>query len=103
MADEVRVFRNDDKGFIAWRDRHPDGVVLSADPSFTDASAMRVHVARCGTLRGRADGTSLTGSALKACAPTGVVLAEWIKREHGVDVRGRGCRICRPALQRPRV
>jgi hypothetical protein len=67
----MRIFEDDDAGYLAWIDGHQHGFVVNTfrkpDPSY-----LMLHRASCGTIRGKpARGERWTaGGFIKACAET---------------------------------
>ena len=88
------VFRNDDRGFIAWVARHPQGFILNRYRS-NGASSQVLHRAHCTLFRTSHDSPyAFTGARfIKICADNVEPLEAHAKRIGGVLTR---CRICNP-------
>lgn len=65
----VAVFIDDDGGFVAWRDSHPDAFVLNSSLASPASSSHTLHRSSCWTINGEtpAHGKSWTREYLKAC------------------------------------
>lgn len=82
----ARVFKNDDMGFIAWRDGHNAGLVLNlSNANAGDERAFqlrhaKLHNAGCPYLRGDRNGEKLWTSAgyFKVCAETSADIERWL-------------------------
>jgi hypothetical protein len=91
----MRIFEDDDAGYLGWIDRHPHGFVVNSylkpDPRY-----LMLHRASCGTIRGKpARGERwTTGELIKACAETRVELEQWARQSAGGGLHP--CGVCRP-------
>ena len=67
-AMRAHEFRDDDAGYLAWLETHPDGYVINIARSHNTAQA-RVHHAGCRTISGQNPrGGPWTGPYVKVCA-----------------------------------
>jgi hypothetical protein len=94
-APVVRVFVDDDRGYLEWLRQHPRGRVLNAGrhPRF---DYLVIHRATCGTISGSpARGSRWTsGDYLKACAGTENDLRTWARNITGGEPGP--CGLCDP-------
>jgi hypothetical protein len=82
----VRAFRDDDAGYLAWLDAHPDGYVINIERSHS-ATEARVHHAGCWTISGQNPrGGALTGSYVKVCAERLAELEQWASDQVGKTI-----------------
>jgi len=89
---ELRIFRNDDRGYLAWLAEHPTGFVVNMSRS-PRADYVILHRAACRTISGRpARGGPWTGPYIKGCANDDLEIAAWCGRELGVAPKR--CGIC---------
>ena len=91
----MRIFEDDDTGYLAWVESHQHGFVVNTfrkpDPRY-----LMLHRATCGTITGRpARGQRwTTGDYLKACSETRPALDQWPHQTAGGELTP--CRLCRP-------
>jgi hypothetical protein len=83
----VRVFEDDDAGYLDWVRQRPDGYVLNSyrKPS---ANYLPLHRASCWTITGKpARGDRwTTGDFIKVCADTRPDLEQWARQIAGGTV-----------------
>jgi hypothetical protein len=90
----MRIFEDDDAGYLAWIDGHQHGSVVNTfrkpNPRY-----LILHRARCHTIRGKpAHGERwTTGGFSKACSETRIDPDRWAPQN--VDER-HPCGLCRP-------
>jgi len=80
------IFRNDDAGFIAWRDEHSDGFVLNMpNPGIRDARSYqlrhaKLHNSACPYIRGDRNGEKPWTSEgyFKVCASASEDIERWV-------------------------
>ncbi|WP_205876832.1 hypothetical protein [Mycobacterium camsae] len=98
----AREFRDDDAGYLAWLDTHPDGYVINIARSHS-ATAARVHHAGCWTIRGeKPGGSAWTGPYVKVCAQHIAELEQWASDQVGQPIPSCGtCQPARDAVQPP--
>lgn len=99
----VVVFDNDDEGYLAWLDAHPEGFVLNTRRSKAPDSLV-LHRAGCSTLKNRAKSGKaggLTERNIKVCAMDVDCLKRWAKQQ-GRDsgALSQGCSLCKPFVER---
>lgn len=83
----MRRFVNDDAGYIAWLDAHPDGFVLNTYAHVT-STYLIVHRAACRTInRPLAPGKSWTYPYGKTCSDDRQEIEAWALRETGKPVK----------------
>src|SRR3954469_15286129 len=93
-AMSVQEFRDDDAGYLAWLDTHPNGFVLNIGRSH-HATAARVHHASCRTISGaNPRGGLWTGPYVKVCAEHLAELEQWAIDQVGEPIRR--CGSCQP-------
>ena len=91
----MRIFEDDDAGYLAWIDGHQHGFVINTfrkpDPRY-----LRLHQATCGTIGGKPTARSgwTTGQYIKACAETRAALDHWARQIGGGELHP--CGLCRP-------
>lgn len=91
----MRVFRDDDDGYLAWIADHSDGHVINIARSLWPGDA-RVHRADCRTISGQIPrGALWTGPYVKVCAEHPAELEQWANNRLGEQVRL--CGSCHPA------
>lgn len=74
-------FYNDDRGYLAWRQRHPSGYVVNVDES--EPTGTRLHRTSCSYLQRPIDeGLNLTGAYPKVCATRVEELGPYWKGGH---------------------
>jgi hypothetical protein len=90
----MRTFRDDDAGYLAWVEAHPNGFVVNAYREPTPAY-LKLHRATCGTISRRpARGYYWTGDYAKFCAEDRAELDEWAWQAVGGELSP--CGLCRP-------
>ena len=91
----MRIFADDDTGYLAWVERNQQGFVVNTfrkpDPTY-----LMLHQASCGTIRGKpARGERwTTGDFIKVCADTRAALDQWARQIAGGQLQP--CGLCRP-------
>lgn len=88
-------FRNDDQGYVAWIEAHPDGFVVNTTRSHS-RSYLKLHRATCRHVRVLQGGYSTwtSGEYVKACSPVRARLEQWAREVAGGELQA-GCP-CRP-------
>ena len=67
MMSSMQRFVDDDRGYLDWLDRHPEGFVINTGRT-PSAAYLMLHRASCGTIAGEpARGTTFTGEYAKVC------------------------------------
>ena len=91
---DATVFRNDDRGYLAWLRSNPQGFVLNRQKGKTDR-VLVLHRARCRQLALPTDSPyAYTGAHfIKVCATSEAPLAEHAQQQGGPLKR---CRVCNP-------
>lgn len=90
----VLEFRDDDRGYRDWINKHDDGYVINIAPNFSSDTA-RLHRATCHTITGDPPGgRAWTDLYMKLCSLSRQQLAEWI--DERADGCIQPCGICRP-------
>ena len=89
----MRLFVNDDRGYLDWVSANPSGYVLNsyAHPS-TDY--LMLHKATCGSITSAARLNYTSGGYVKVCAPDIGPLEAWASEETGG--RLSPCGLCKP-------
>ena len=91
----MRIFEDNDAGYLAWIDGHQHGFVVNTfrkpDPQY-----LVLHRARSGTILGKpARGERwTTGEFIKACAETRAALDQWTRQNVGGELHP--CGLCQP-------
>jgi hypothetical protein len=91
----MRIFEDDDAGYLAWIDGHQHGFVVNTyrkpDPRY-----LYLHRASCGTIRGKpARGERwTTGDFIKVSSETRAPLDQWARQNVGGEPHP--CGLCRP-------
>lgn len=95
-SDKVRVFVNDDDGFLAWQAAHPNGYVLNADQP-PRSGYLVLHMAGCDWFRPERykPGAFTTRDFIKVCAERVEPLKAWIGRLGASDFT-KLCGSCHP-------
>jgi hypothetical protein len=95
----VRVFCDDDDGYLTWLDNHPGGCVVNIARSYNAAGA-RLHHASCRTISGEIPrGRAWTGPYVKVCAEYPAELERWAANKP-VGNPIKPCGTCQPARHR---
>jgi hypothetical protein len=91
----MRIFEDDDAGYLAWIDGHHHGFVVNTTRK-PDPRYLYLHRASCGTIRGKpARGERwTTGDFIKVCLETRVELDQWARQSAGGELHP--CGLCRP-------
>jgi hypothetical protein len=91
----MRIFEDDDAGYLAWVDRNQHGFVVNTTRK-PDPRYLYLHRASCGTIRGKpARGERwTTGELIKVCAETRAELDQWAHQIAGGELHP--CGLCRP-------
>ena len=91
----MRLFKDDDAGYLAWVEHHQDGYVVNTSRN-PDPRYLWLHRASCRTIRGKpAHGDRwTTGDYMKACSETLADLDQWARENVGGTLTP--CGICRP-------
>ena len=89
----MRIFEDDDAGYLAWIDGHQHGFVVNTTRK-PDPRYLILHRVSCGTIRGKpACGERwMTGDFIKACAETRVELDRWAREIAGGELHPCGLR-----------
>jgi len=93
QTDSIRVFVDDDEGYLRWLAGNPGGYVLNTLRS--EASTYRtLHRSKCGSISTPKTKNYTTGEYVKVCAKSAEELAAWARNARGgaPDACGR----CRP-------
>jgi hypothetical protein len=94
LGPTMRVFRDDDAGYLAWLAAHPDGYVINVARKYT-VTAARVHHASCRTISGQnPHGGPWTGLYVKVCAEQMAELDQWAINQVGEPISP--CGTCHP-------
>ena len=90
----MRIFEDDDAGYLAWVERNQHGFVVNATRK-PDPTYLYLHRASCGTIRGKpARGERwTTGELIKVCAETHAELGQWACQIAGGELHP--CGLCR--------
>lgn len=81
--DSLRIFEDDDAGYVAWVASHPSGFVVNAN-RLPNASYVVLHRATCRTISGDpTKGRSWTSAYLKACSEDRHVIDRWVRTKTG--------------------
>lgn len=98
----MQIFKNDDAGYISWRDRHPDGVICNIPYTEGDHSwkAICSHKPSCPSLAVNKNGEQpwTTNSYFKVCTDNFQFAEGWI-RDNAKLPNGwqlRRCKRCAP-------
>lgn len=88
-------FRNDDDGYLAWIEAHPQGYVVNTTRGHS-RSYLKLHRATCRHVRVLQGGYSTwtAGEYIKLCSTSRTVLEGWARRVAGGELQA-GCP-CRP-------
>lgn len=92
-AGTIRIFKDDDAGYLRWLTAHPEGFVVNCNRSMSGAYQV-LHRARCRTISGAPTaGTTWTRDYIKVCADQKAPLQQWVlgKTQNKPQV----CRRCR--------
>jgi hypothetical protein len=91
----MRIFEDDDAGYLAWVERSQHGFVVNTFRKL-DPRYLMLHRASCGTIRGKpARGDCwTTGDLIKVCAETRAELDHWARQIAGGELHP--CGLCRP-------
>jgi hypothetical protein len=90
----MRIFEDDDAGYLAWVEGNQHGLVVNSfrkpDPRY-----LILHRASCGTIRGKpALGDRwTTGGYIKACSGTRTDLHQWARQNVAGELHP--CGVCR--------
>ena len=88
-------FKDNDQGFIAWRDSHPDGFIVNAQRR-PRADYLMLHRATCPHLRWQNKAVNWTKDYVKFCSTDVDELIGWGAR-NVAGFRGlQPCSTCRP-------
>lgn len=91
----MEEFTDNDQGFIAWRDSHPDGFIVNAQRR-PRADYLMLHRAICPHLRWRNKAVNWTKDYVKFCSMDVAELNRWASRSvagfHGLQP----CTTCKP-------
>ena len=91
----VEVFKDDDPGFLGWRDSHPKGYVVNAYRNPT-ADYLMLHRTICPHLNRPVAEGRWTRGFLKACATHTDDLAAWARQTVTESARLKPCHWCKP-------
>jgi hypothetical protein len=91
----MRIFEDDDAGYLAWVERSQHGFVVNTTRK-PDPTYLYLHRANCGTIRGKpARGERwTTGLFIKVCAETCAALDQCARQIAGGQLHP--CGLCRP-------
>jgi hypothetical protein len=84
-------FCDDDPGYLAWVESHPEGYVLN-QPRLARVKAPTLHRVGCAALAPRHGADALTAGAVRVCGPSADALDTW-STTRGAG-RPRACRRC---------
>jgi hypothetical protein len=94
VMSDVRVFIDDDAGYVAWLTEHDRGFVINIQRSLNPSDA-RLHRANCRTVTGQPTrGKVWTGPYIKVCADQLSQLDRWAGQLTGSAISR--CGICLP-------
>lgn len=91
----VEVFKDDDPGFLGWRDSHPNGFVVNAYRNPTPEYLM-LHRTNCPHLHRPVAVGRWTKDFIKVCAIQTNDLARWAQRTLTTSARLKPCHWCKP-------
>jgi hypothetical protein len=91
----VKIFKDDDPGFLGWRDSHPNGYVVNAYRNPTPDYLM-LHRTSCPHLNTRVAEGRWTRDFLKVCATSTDDLARWARQTVTESARLKPCHWCKP-------
>ncbi len=91
----VEVFKDDDPGFISWRDSHPNGYVVNAYRNPTPDYLM-LHRTSCPHLNRPVASGRWTRDFLKACAVQASDLELWARQTVTSSAHLKPCYWCKP-------
>ena len=91
----MRIFEDDDAGYLAWIESHRHGFVVSTTRK-PDPRYLMLHRATCHTINGKpARGDRwTTGYYIKVCSETRAALDQWARQIPGGELTS--CGLCRP-------
>jgi hypothetical protein len=93
----VRRSQDDDAGYLAWVQSHPDGLVVNTERRPSPAYLV-LHRADCAHItRATQPGSWTTAAYIKVCAPELAELERWARTE--VGGRLQPCHWCAPRPQ----
>jgi hypothetical protein len=87
----MRIFEDDDAGYLAWVDGNQHGFVFNSFRK-PDPRSLILHRASCGSIRGepaRGDRWT-TGDFIKACSVTRAALNQWTRQQVGGELHPCG-------------
>ena len=79
----MRGFRNDDEGYLAWVDSHPNGFIVNVDLAQNVSNYPMVHSTAHKLLTSSKIGGFTTGDYEKICSDDLAELEEWSRMNHG--------------------
>ena len=79
----MRGFRNDDEGYRAWVDGHPNGFIVNVDLAQNVPNYPMVHSTAHKLLTSSKIGGFTTGDYEKICSDDLAELEEWSRKNHG--------------------
>ena len=90
----MRIFEDDDAGYLTWIDGHQHGFVVNSTRK-PDPRYLYLHRASCGTIRGKPARAKrwTTGLCIKACSEPRADLDQWARRVAGGELHP--CGLCR--------
>jgi hypothetical protein len=91
----MHSFRDDDAGYLAWVENHPEGFVVNADRS-PRAEELVLHKANCFSIRNpkKPAGAWTHRAYIKVCSEVPAELERWARDETGGTLRP--CGQCHP-------
>ena len=91
----MHSFREDDVGYLAWVEHHPEGFVVNADRK-PRAEELVLHKASCFSIRNpmKPKGAWTHRDYIKVCAEVPAELERWARDETGGTLRP--CGQCHP-------
>lgn len=94
----MKRFVNDETGFLAWKQQHPNGFVVNSEP-VPKADYIVLHRTSCGKLKTPpTPGGGWTTTYIKTCGEDRQALEEAIKRE--TTEYPSACKLCHPRSAR---
>ena len=88
----IQVFINDDKGYLRWASRNPNGFIVNADNDFISPVYPMMHRASHKALTTPKNQNYTTRRFFKVCSETIEELDIWARRERGRTLTS--CRTC---------
>lgn len=91
----MQEFKDNDVGYLAWAERHPNGFVVNADRR-PKAGELVLHKSQCFSIRdpNKPPGAWTHRAYIKVCAESVAELERWGRDQPGG--RLRACKQCNP-------